>query len=363
MTKKGFLLAVVFITLITFSGCPGKDTSSNDEKKFEKIPNTLKKTTMELEQIITLLGGPMFNVRNGIEQLKNQQIQSLINEISSQKERPSAGMESAGESKDSRSEQTREEKTDENQEKEKNGNKTGKGSTEEESKEGNNSMAAGNDEKEKTEDENTAEEFETQKPAIQEKTVGFQFEDSLFGIPQWKNDNWKMIQVLSDGMYFTWNSIQPELLEKGVSYVKIEDYSSALADLSKAVKNKNITNARIAVFKLTQMIAEFFSYYKTNIPSEVQRLKSTVTGINFYVKQNNWEKTYDLARQLQQELDTLKSNVENNKSYIFQMLELSITDLEKSIQEQDPALVLIRTNLVVTNIQELETELTQIQGK
>jgi len=367
MAKKILILAIVFMSVITFSGCPDKDKSS-EEKENEKIPNTMKKSASELEQIVTLLGGPMFNGRDGIEQLKNQQIQTLINEMSSQKEKSSTGMELIGENKDSKSEQNQEEKSGENKDKgdgNESGDKTGKEKEgqKEGSKEGEDPKPAGKEEKESTHEVNTAEEFETQSPAMQEKTGVFQFEDSLFGIPQWENDNWKMIQVLSDGMYFTWNSIQPELLEKGISFTKIENYGSALADLSKAVKSKNIANAQIAVFQLTQMNAEFFSYYKSNVPSELQRLKSTVTGINFYVKQKNWDKTYDLSKQLQQEFDALKSNVENNKSYIFQMLELSITDLGKSIQEQDPSLVLIRTNLVVTNIQELETELSQIRSK
>lgn len=361
-------MVIVFIAMFTFSGCPDKDTSSDDKKEIEKIPNTMKKAALELEQIISLLGGPLFNGRDGIEQLKNQQVQALINEISSQKEKASTGMESTGNSKDSNAEQNREEESTKNQEEDnssKNGNKTGKGnqSGEEEKKEGEDSRDANMDEKENTQDENAADKFETQRPDMQEKTGVFKFEDSLFGIPQWKEDNWKMIQILSDGMYFTWNSIQPDLIEKGVSLVKIENFSSVLADLSKAVKSKNIANAQIAVFQLTQMISEFYSYYRTNVPSEVQRLKSTVTGINFYVKQNDWDMTHDLARQLQQELEALKINVENNKSYIFQMLELSVTDLGKSIQEQDQALVLIRTNLVITNIQELETELTQLQSK
>lgn len=367
MTKKSFLFAIVFVALITFSGCPDKDTSSKDEKKYEKIPNTMKKAASELEQIVTLLGGPMFNGRDGIEQLKNKQIQTLNNEITLKQGKASTGLDTTGNSKDSKAEQNREEESNESMEKEnskEDDKKSGKGveSTGGESKEGD-SKAIGKGEKESTQDENAADEFETQRPDMQEKAGAFQFEDSLFGIPQWSDDNWKMIQILSDGMFFTWNSIQPELLEKGVSSAQIEKYSEILADLSKAVKSKSVANAQIAVFQLTQFNSEFYSYYKTVIPSDIQRLKSTVTGINFYVKQKNWNKTQDLAKQLQQELSSLKSNVDNNKSFIFQMLELSATDLGKSIQDQDPALVLIRTNLVTTNIQELETELSQTQNK
>lgn len=370
MTHRRFLVSMVFIALLIFSGCPNKDETSKGEKAFEKLSNSMKKAIEELDQIVTLLGGPMFNGRDGIEQLKNQQIQALIKEFSKDKENSSTGMEDTGKSKTGKPDQSPEEEGNDSKEKEQGAQnkdeagKNGESKDGEGSKDAKNSESVGKEENKNTQDDNSAKEFETQQPASeQEKSRPFQFEDSLFGIPQWQNDNWKMIQVLSDGMYFTWNSIQPELLEKGVSFTQIENFSTALADLSKAIKDKNIKNAQIASFQLTHTNADFASYYKTNIPSDVQRLKSTVTGIHFYVKQTNWEKSQDLAMQLQQELSKLKSNVEDNKSFVFQMLEISIADLKKSIQNQDPALVLLRTNLVTANICELEAELSQVMGQ
>ena len=367
MSNKSFLFVLVFIVLLTFSGCPDKDTASKDEKNYEKLSNSMKKAASELEQVVTLLGGPMFYGRDVIEQLKSEQIQALFTE-SSNKKKSEVGMEqSSSQKKGDEAEQNKEvtpsDKREKEQGEESKNNENGKTEEGKGNNEAERSDVSGRKEEKNTQ-ENTTMEFETQRPVEdQENADNFRFEDSLFGIPQWQSDNWKMIQVLSDGMYFSWNGIQLELLEKGVSSVQIENYNTAMANLSKAIKDKNIKNAQAAAFQLTQTNAYFFSFYKTSIPSEVQRLKSTVIGVHFYVKQNDWGNAHNLATQLQQILSTLKSNVEDNKSYVFQMLEISISDLEKSIQEQDSTLVLIRTNLVTANLHELETELSQLKSR
>ncbi|MDD4295860.1 MAG: hypothetical protein PHC69_02770 [Ruminiclostridium sp.] len=367
MSNKNFLFVLVFIILLTFSGCPDKDKSSKDEKNYEKLSNSMKKAASELEQVVTLLGGPMFYGRDVIEQLKSEQIEALTKESTDQK-KPEAGMEqSTSQKKGDEAEQNKEvipsDKREKEQGEESKNNENGKTEEGKGNNEAERSNANGRKEEKNTQ-ENTSVESETKRPAEDQENANiFQFEESLFGIPLWQSDNWKMIQVLSDGMYFSWNGIQPELLEKGVSSVQIENYNTAMAKLSKAIKEKNIKDAQVAAFQLTQANADFFSFYKTSIPSELQRLKSTVIGVHFYVKQNDWGNAHNLATQLQQILSTLKSNVEDNKSYAFQMLEISISDLEKSIQEQDSTLVLIRTNLVTANLYDLETELSQLKSK
>lgn len=170
-----------------------------------------------------------------------------------------------------------------------------------------------------------------------------------------------MIKVLTDGMHFTWNNLQPELIKKGVSQTQIENFNKALAALSQNVSAKNIMAAQNSAFELSQALADFYSYYKTDIPAELPRITSGVTGIHFSVKQNDWAKAQELANQLQQEFAKLKAGAEDNQNHIFQMLELSINDLCSAVYNQDSVLVIIRTNLVNSNIRELESKLSQKQ--
>ena len=112
---------------------------------------------------------------------------------------------------------------------------------------------------------------------------------------------------------------------------------------------------------MSQALSDFYSYYKTEIPAELPRISSGVTGIHFSVKQNNWPKAQELANQLQQEFAKLKASIEDNQTHIFQMLELSLNDLCTAVHNQDSVLVLIRTNLVNSNIRELDVRLSQKQ--
>lgn len=387
MLKKIAITVFAFIILITLTACPDKEQSEQKENT-EKVPNTMQKASDELEQIITLLGGPLFNGRDIIEQMKNEQLQMLLESL----QKYSLGTENkeqikpdSGAEKDEQQEGSRSEKQEDGQGseqgKEQEGMKDEKGEQEGQSEqkgEQNEKDSSDGSEKEKqgTEDdsaqdkkgqkqedieqENSGAKSEVQKPGTAEDKT-FQYEESLFGIPQWHDDNWKMIKVLTDGMHFTWNNLQPELIKKGVSQTQTDNFNKALIALSQNVNAKNIKESQNAAFQLSQALSDFYSYYKTEIPSELPRITSAVTGIHFAVKQNNWPQAQELANLLQQEFTKLKASIEDNQNHIFQMLELSVNDLCSAVQNQDSVLVLIRTNLVNSNIRELDVRLSKKQ--
>jgi len=392
MRKKSVLLILGLIMLFTLSACPDKE-KQEEQDNTEKIPNTMHKASDELEQIITLLGGPLFSGRDNIEQMKNEQIQMLLESIQKytvgthneeqiqpesgsekseqQKEGSKSGKQGAestqgqeeedmNKSKDEQEGQSEQDKEKENeQDKQKesekdSGSEKGKDSLEDDSKQ------SKKENEQNTEKENSGVQEDLQKTGSSEDK-SFQYEESLFGIAQWHDDNWKLIKVLTDGLHFTWNNLQPDLIKKGVSQTQIENFNKALIALSQNVNAKNITESQNAAFQLSQALADFYSYYKSDIPAELPRITSGVAGIHFSVKQNNWPKAQELANQLQQEFAKLKASVEDNQNHIFQMLELSINDLCSAVYNQDSVLVIIRTNLVNSNIHELDVKLSQGQ--
>lgn len=379
MLKKCVILVFCIIMSVTLTACPDEKQSEQQEST-EKIPNTMQKASDELEQIVTLLGGPLFNGRDNIEQLKNEQMQMLMESVrkstlgtqNEEQIQTGSGTEKKEESKSEQKGGQEEGKKDEKEgsDKEQGGQSEQKGDQKEkESGDGSGKEKQGSDsggeqgEKEKTEQdvekENSGEKQHTEKPENAQENDTFQYEDSLFGIPQWHDDNWKMIKVLTDGMHFTWNNLQPELIKKGVAQTQLENFSKALVALSQNVNTKSIKESQNAAFHLSQALAEFYSYYKTEVPPELPRISSGVTGIHFAVKQNNWTEAQEIAEQLQQEFTKLKAGIEDNQNQIFQMLELSVNDLCSAVYNQDSVLVIIRTNLVNSNIHELETKLSQ----
>jgi len=377
MRKKAALILFAIIVLLTLSACPDKE-KQGEQDNTEKIPNTMHKASDELEQIITLLGGPLFSGRDNIEQMKNEQMQKLLETIQKytvatqdkQLVQPGGGTEkSKQQEQGGKSGKQEEENTQgqqesmkeskggqEEQDKQKDSENDGDSDKEKESMKDESKQ----DKKEEGEDENSGDQPDLQKPGT-EQDKAFQFDESLFGIPQWHDENWKMIKVLTDGMHFTWNNLQPELIKKGVSQNQIENFNKALIALSQNVNAKNITESQNAAFQLSQALADFYSYYKSNIPPELPRISSGVTGIHFAVKQNNWTKAQELANLLQQEFAKLKASTEDNQNHVFQMLELSINDLCNAVYNQDSVLVIIRTSLVNSNIRELDVKLSQTE--
>ncbi len=387
MTKKYLVCGIVLLLIMSLSGCPDKDKSQKQDDT-EEIPNAMDEASKGLEQIITLLGGPMFDSRDGIEQLKKEQMQMLLKQASEKPEQSSLGSGESGQAQ----EDTENNEKNQNKEGEKGqageqekggekgqggdqGKKEEKGQSGEQGKEEEKEQGGEQDGKEeKQEDgeekkasgeegsqqENSGGKMDTEKPPSPEtEEKPFQFEDSLFGIAQWKEENWKMVKVLADSLYFSWNRFQPHLMEKGVSQAQMGKFTTDLESLSKSVQNKNLKGAQISTIGLSQALADFYSYYKTKIPPEIQRITSNVTGIHFSARQSDWTKAQELSNQMQQDFTKLKSSVEDNKNELIKMLELSLADLSSSVQKQDAALVILRTNLVTANLQELNSKLSE----
>ncbi len=366
-SKKTLSLLCIIIILTTLYACKNEDKSEQPDTA-EKIPNTMISASNELEHIITLLGGPLFSGRDTMEKTKNQQLELLSEavqksslgsqeEIALQRDTESQKEESMQEESEDKGEQTGKEEDE--------GEDTGKKEEDNKGQEKDSQQGAGGEENKKdeseksTQEENVTDKHDLQLTQDKQKNTTFQHEDSLFGIPKWQEDNWSMIKVLTDGMHFTWNNLQPELFKKGISQNQSDKFSNALGELSHNVNTKSIKDAQNAAFQMSQSLSEFYSYYKTDIPPELKRISSHVTGIHFAVEQNEWSIAQDLANELQQEFTKLKVSVDDNQNNTFQMLELSVNDLCSAVQNQDSVLAIIRTNLVNTNINEFDMKLSQ----
>lgn len=350
MFKKGILLLIVLLLqILILSGCPDKDKSSNEDET-EQIPNMMEQAYEELDHIVTLLNGPMFGNRDTVEQLKTRQIQALT-EITANQAGQMDKEKKTGDGNSEKKEQENETGNEKKQQQDGSGNKKEENSSSGEEKE--------NSEQESDQDKSGKE--DEQKPDQKDIEKTFKQQQSLFGISQWKEENWKMIKVLTDSLYFTWNSLQPELNNKGIASNQIGYFNAALEDMSQFVTEKNIEKAQIAAFRMAEALAAFSSYYRTKTPAELRRIKSITVGIHFFAGQDDWEKSQELANQLQQEFSKLKPLMQNNQSQSFQMLECSLTDLNNSVQKQDSNLLVLRTNLVTSNLREIENELSQGQ--
>jgi len=356
MFKKCVLFILILIQILVLSGCPDKDKSSQEEET-EQIPGTMEQAYDELDQIVTLLNGPMFSSRDMIEQLKSQQIQMLSEIIANQagqmdKETQTADGEPIEKKQEKEAGNEKKQQQNENGDN-KNKNEEGSGGSGEEKK----------DNEQQNGQEKKPDEEDTQKTDAKDTEKTFQHEQSLFGITQWKEENWKMIKVLTDSLYFTWNGLQPELHKKGIASNQIGYFNTALEEMSQFITEKNIEKAQLTAFRMAEALAAFSSYYRTKAPAELKRIKSITIGIHFFAGQDDWEKAQELANQLQQEFSKLKSLMQNNQSSTFQMLECSLTDLNNSVQKQDYNLLVLRTNLVASNLREIDNEMSQGQGQ
>ena len=125
---------------------------------------------------------------------------------------------------------------------------------------------------------------------------------------------------------------------------------------------KNIEKAQITSFRMAEALAAFQVLQDKN-SGRTKTYKKHNDRYSFFAGQDDWEKAQELANQQQQEFSKLKPLMQNNQSSNFQMLECSLADLNNSVQKQDYNLLVLRTNLVASNLREIDNEMSQGQGQ
>ncbi|HHV99889.1 MAG TPA: hypothetical protein GXX36_10035 [Clostridiaceae bacterium] len=179
--------------------------------------------------------------------------------------------------------------------------------------------------------------------------------------PQQK-DPWKEITPVINDMHFKWNGYMPEAAKKGANKELIDNFSSALNNLTNTVTNKNKTDTLMAASNLYGYIPDFYSLYKTSTSPEIKRIRHYSRNAILNSMTGNWEQAGKDINKLKDSWSLFKNTVPNDNEEDSSKLDFSIYELEKVIKEKNQSLTDIKGRVTLSNIQSLEKALEEGKG-
>ncbi|MCX7747244.1 MAG: hypothetical protein N2645_10190 [Clostridia bacterium] len=301
MKKRSFVktfLILITISLLLFSSCnrnqqtpTPQQQSQQTEDPSEKVPDQLKEIENSIENIIKTLKGPAI---------------------------------AANEGKKEENAPNQEGQEDKNKEENK-GNEEDKGKNSEDKGAGQEGNKGGGEEE--------------KKPA------------PMVSKPQ---DPWTEINSITNNLHYQWNNYMPMAVKKGAGRKLIDDFSDKLNGLTNTIISKNALNTLTASNSLYGFIPDFFALYRTKTSSEIKRVRYYTRSAILNAKKANWTQVDSDMNNLKPSWALYKTTLDKKQQDNSNKLDFSISELDKVIKERNQALIEIKGNVAMSNIDSLE---------
>lgn len=323
-----------FVAICLFTGCGSRHDQNQDPSgqrqsaeslhdpeghgnESGEIPKELEKMEKDLNEIIKALDGP---VASSEDDKKEEEQKGQQEDTAEDKNKRDNEEKSSSDNGEKQEEKESEENNNEQQGKEKEENKKG-------------SQAEDEGQQEKEADK------QAQQPTQQ----------SL----------WQKITPVVNRLHESWNSFEPKAAKNGGNHDKLSAFSSALNELTNSVFSKDENASLINANKCYGEITELYSIYKKPNISEVKKLNFYTRSAVLSSMNNDWDQADDNLDHLDTIWNLLKNNLgEDNKEQV-DILDFSIMELKKVVQEKNKNLTNIKGRIVLTNIDEIDKKLEE----
>jgi len=164
---------------------------------------------------------------------------------------------------------------------------------------------------------------------------------------------WATINTKVDELNVQWNSYEPEALKAGVAATVIENFESALNDLTDKAALRDQYGAILAANHLTRYIPDFLEKYTNKTPPDLQRLSFYTREILLNARADHWESAQTNVTMIQTIWRRIEPIVPPQGKTAASKFDLSLSDLENVVQATNANLVKVKGNIVLKNIEEL----------
>lgn len=199
----------------------------------------------------------------------------------------------------------------------------------------------------KQEDKKSSEDQDQSKSKDQEKDQGEQKDKQETQAPP---DPWQQVSQAIKSLHTGWNDYLPEVTKKGGSKELIDQFGTALNDLTKAADTKDKDKTLMAANAPYQRIPDLYSLYKTKASPELKRLIYYARNTVLLAKAGDWAKAGSNMEDLKSLWSLAENTIGKEQQEDAAKLDLSIYELEKVAKEKNGNLVEIKGKIALGNI-------------
>lgn len=173
---------------------------------------------------------------------------------------------------------------------------------------------------------------------------------------------WQKEDTSIKNIHRNWNALEPEAIKAGLSTADRDSFEQALEKLTLAVSSQKKEESLTAAIEVYGKYANLVKTFNSAVPAEFYQLKYEVMIAADKAMKKEWTAAEEHIPKIEESWTNLKVKAEKQDGKSISRTDFSITDLKQALKTQQPDLLMIKAEIVMNNLQQMQKELSKSSG-
>jgi len=158
-------------------------------------------------------------------------------------------------------------------------------------------------------------------------------------------------------LHSAWNSYEAKATADFAMQSAINDFESALNNLTKMVESQDAYQSLLEVNQLYKYLPDFYMLYEAKVPPDLDRLRFSATKIKLLSEKENFTGINDVLLYFEDVWMTARPKLKSENSEIVSKFEFALADLKNAVISKNAMIVEAKAEVLLKLVDEIEKKL------
>lgn len=178
---------------------------------------------------------------------------------------------------------------------------------------------------------------------------------------QGQENVWQKADKSLKSIHQSWNKLEPEAIKAGLQVKARDDFEKGLEDLTLNVGQQKSEESLMAAVSLYQHFAQLAMVFAMSTPPDYFQVKYEAMAAMIEAAKMDWTAAQKRLPKIQEHWNNLKVQAQGMDTKLLNQCEFSIHDLRNAITAKQSDLVMIKGEILMNNLKQLENKLSKMQ--
>jgi hypothetical protein len=155
-------------------------------------------------------------------------------------------------------------------------------------------------------------------------------------------------------LHSAWNSYETRAIADFAMQTAINDFESALNNLTRTVEAQDAYMSLLEVNQLYKYLPDFYMLYESKVPPDLDRLRFAAKKIKLLSEKQNFTGANDVLIYFENTWMTARPKLKSDNAEIVSKFEFAFADLKNSVMAKNEMIVEAKTEVLLKLIDEIE---------
>lgn len=188
----------------------------------------------------------------------------------------------------------------------------------------------------------------------QQQTPKLSPEQLALKLEQEKYKEFESIKKDVLALHSAWNSYEAKAISDFAMQSAINDFESALNNLTKTAEAQDTYQSLLEVNQLYKYLPDFYMLYESKVPPELDRIRFSVKKIQLLSEKQNFTGANDVLLYFENIWMSARPKLKTDSSEIVSKFEFAFADLKNAVLSKNDMIVEAKAEVLVKLVDEIE---------